>query len=128
MEFHSHTLPNGLEVIAECNDDAHSIAVGFFVKTGSRDETDDVAGVSHFLEHMCFKGSKKRDAARLRHDVDAIGALWNAYTWWEGTAYFHWLPAAKMEASLEILCDMMAPVLPPDEFVKTFTLPDGYVI
>ena len=62
MEFRSHRLENGLEIVAECNDQAHSAAVGFFVKTGSRDETDEVAGVSHFLEHMTFKGTATRNA------------------------------------------------------------------
>ncbi len=64
MKFQRATLANGLEVIAECNDAAHSTALGFFVQTGARDETDDVAGVSHFLEHMMFKGT--RDAIGRR--------------------------------------------------------------
>src|SRR4051794_12575516 len=52
MSFHRHELPNGLEIIAEVNPRAYSAALGFFVRAGSRDETDDVSGVSHFLEHM----------------------------------------------------------------------------
>ena len=58
MEFLEHILPNGLELVAECNDAAYSTAVGFFVRAGSRDETDAIAGVSHFLEHMAFKGRR----------------------------------------------------------------------
>ncbi len=57
MEFRKHQLANGLQLVAECNAEAHSTAVGFFVQTGARDEWDEVAGVSHFLEHMMFKGT-----------------------------------------------------------------------
>ena len=83
MEFLRHTLPNGLEVIAEANDEAYSTAVGFFVQTGARDESDDVAGVSHFLEHMVFKGTPSRSASIARdwyhlgrvRSLEEIGAL-----------------------------------------------------
>ena len=60
MQFQQHTLDNGLEIVAECNGESYSMATGFFVKTGSRDETDEVSGVSHFLEHMTFKGTPTR--------------------------------------------------------------------
>ena len=52
LEFRSHRLENGLEIVAEVNDDAYSMSVAFIVRTGARDESDHVAGVSHFLEHM----------------------------------------------------------------------------
>src|SRR5208337_2218704 len=74
MMFHHTTLANGLEVIAELNDRAHSVAAGFFVKTGSRDEMADLAGVSHFLEHMTFKGTPRRDALTVNRDFDRVGA------------------------------------------------------
>ena len=57
MEFREHVLPNGLEVVAECNPPRIRWRIGFFVKTGARDESVEVAGVSHFLEHMLFKGT-----------------------------------------------------------------------
>ncbi|MHC4244148.1 MAG: insulinase family protein, partial [Planctomycetota bacterium] len=59
MEFKKEQLANGLNIIGEINKSAKSAAVGFFVKTGSRDENDQVNGVSHFLEHMLFKGTDK---------------------------------------------------------------------
>ncbi|MFP6659443.1 MAG: insulinase family protein, partial [Pirellulales bacterium] len=62
MEFRSHELKNGLQVVAECNPDAVTTAVAFCVNTGSRDEMVDVAGASHFLEHMVFKGTPSRSA------------------------------------------------------------------
>ncbi|MCG8586973.1 MAG: insulinase family protein, partial [Pirellulales bacterium] len=80
MEFRKHTLPNGLEIVGECNPAAHSAAMGFFVKTGSRDETTDVWGVSHFLEHMTFKGTPTRTPDDVNREFDEIGADVNAWT------------------------------------------------
>ena len=59
MPFHTHRLPNGLHVVGEVIPSARSVSVGFFVRTGSRDETPPEAGVSHFLEHLMFKGTNK---------------------------------------------------------------------
>ena len=70
MKFLNHVLPNGLEIVAECNDAAYSTALGFFVKTGSRDENDAVAGVSHFLEHMVFKGTPTRSPDDVNREFD----------------------------------------------------------
>jgi predicted Zn-dependent peptidase len=60
MQRHLHQLENGLAIVGEHVPSARSLAMGFFVKTGARDETPEVNGVSHFLEHMMFKGTKKR--------------------------------------------------------------------
>ena len=87
MQFQHTTLDNGLEVIAELNDRAHSVAAGFFVKTGSRDESGELAGVSHFLEHMTFKGTARRDAVAVNRDFDKVGAKHNAQTSEEDTFY-----------------------------------------
>src|SRR5438874_1473764 len=69
MPFHQHTLPNGLTIIGETSPPAKSAAVGFFVRTGSRDETPEVAGVSHFLEHMVFKGTPASITALTRQQM-----------------------------------------------------------
>ena len=74
LTFHHHQLKNGLDVIAEVNPDSHSFACGLFVKTGSRDETTDINGVSHFLEHMMFKGSEKYTWEDVNRIFDEIGA------------------------------------------------------
>ena len=116
MEFRSHTLPNGLEILAEVNDDAHSESVGFFVRTGSRDETDDVAGVSHFLEHMCFKGTPRRSADDVNREFDEIGAHYNAFTSEECTVYYASVLPEYQEASIDILADIMRPSLRQDDF------------
>src|SRR5437660_1238367 len=73
MPFHQHTLPNGLTIIGETSPSARSAAVGFFVRTGSRDETPEVSGVTHFLEHMVFKGTPHRTYLDVNPNV-AVGA------------------------------------------------------
>ena len=69
FEFRKATLPNGLTVIAETSGTAHTAAVGFFVKTGARDEPTPLMGVSHFLEHMVFKGTERRSAVDVIADI-----------------------------------------------------------
>ncbi|MFT5365542.1 MAG: putative Zn-dependent peptidase [Candidatus Latescibacterota bacterium] len=114
--FSTHTLDNGLTLVFESIPRIHSAAVGFFANTGSRDEPAGITGISHFLEHMCFKGTPNRDWRQLSLDVDDLGAMWNAYTWWEGTAYFHWVQAERASDSVAILADMMHSHLPNEEF------------
>ncbi|MBN1554631.1 MAG: insulinase family protein, partial [Phycisphaerae bacterium] len=80
MQFRQHTLPNGLRIVTEVNPTAKSVAAGFFVRTGSRDETPEVAGVSHFLEHMVFKGTDRRTPLDVNREFDRMGAQYNAFT------------------------------------------------
>ena len=73
MEFRQSLLPNGLQVIGEINSRAQSAAVGFYVRTGSRNETAECSGVSHFLEHMAFKGNGRFSAADVNRVFDELG-------------------------------------------------------
>jgi predicted Zn-dependent peptidase len=116
VEFHKHTLSNGLEIVAEVNPDAHSTSVGFFVRTGSRDEKDELAGVSHFLEHMCFKGTPRRSADDVNREFDEIGAHYNAFTSEESTVYYASVLPEYQEASVDLLADIMRPSLRQDDF------------
>lgn len=116
MRFHQTTLDNGLEVIAELNDDAHSIAVGFFVKAGSRDETPELAGVSHFLEHMTFKGTARRDALAVNLDFDRVGAKHNAQTSEEDTFYHFTCLPEYLPRAFDVLADILRPTLRDDDF------------
>jgi predicted Zn-dependent peptidase len=116
VKFRQHTLDNGLEIIAECNDAAHSLGVGFFVRTGARDETDEVAGVSHFLEHMVFKGTPRRTAEDVNREFDEIGAHYNAFTSEENTVYYASVLPEYQEASIDILADVLRPSLRDDDF------------
>ena len=87
MHYHQHQLDNGLTVIAECNPSAYTSAFGVFVKTGARDETADIGGVSHFLEHMVFKGTPNRTAEQVNLELDEMGSASNARTGEESTIY-----------------------------------------
>ena len=116
MEFLKHTLPNGLEIVAECNGEAHSTALGFFVKTGARDETDAVAGVSHFLEHMAFKGTSTRSADDVNREFDEMGAHHNAFTNEENTVYYAAVLPEYLDPAVELLGDILRPALREDDF------------
>src|SRR6478672_3124453 len=116
MPFRQHTLDNGLEIVAETSPDAYSSAFAFFVRTGARDESREVSGVSHFLEHMVFKGSANRSAADVNRDLDDLSASSNAYTSEEQTVYFATTLPEDQENIIELLADMMRPALRQDDF------------
>lgn len=114
--FVDQTLENGLRVVIEPMPHVQSAAAGFLVRTGARDEAPELAGVSHFLEHMCFKGTAKRDWHRITVDFDRMGSTYNAYTSKERTFYFGWVRLEELEKQIELLADMMQSVIPPAEF------------
>lgn len=112
----THTLANGLRIHCEVMPRVRSSAIGFLAAAGSRDETPPQHGVSHFLEHMCFKGTRKRDWRDITVRFDELGSIYNAFTGKEHTMYYGWTPSGRAEEQLELLADMMRPALPPDEF------------
>ncbi|MHC4106398.1 MAG: M16 family metallopeptidase [Planctomycetota bacterium] len=115
MEFKKEQLDNGLCVIGEINKSAKSAAVGFFVKTGSRDENEQINGVSHFLEHMLFKGTDKLSALEVNEAFDR-GAQFNAGTSEEYTVYY---AAVLPEYLLDVTglwIELMRPALRDDDF------------
>jgi predicted Zn-dependent peptidase len=116
MHFHHTVLDNGLHVIAELNDQARSVAAGFFVKAGSRDEGADVNGVSHFLEHMVFKGTPRRDALQVNRDFDRVGAKHNAQTSEEDTFYHVTALPEYLPKAFEVLADILRPSLREEDF------------
>jgi predicted Zn-dependent peptidase len=110
------TLDNGLSIVGEYNEGAQSMAAGYFVRTGSRDETAAIAGCSHFLEHMMFKGSDRRSAEDVNREFDEIGAQYNAFTSEENTVYYGAVLPEFQPRVLDLLTDMMRPSLRPDDF------------
>ncbi len=114
--FYRHQLSNGLQVIAESNSDAHSFAVGLYVNTGSRDEPVPINGVSHFLEHMMFKGSKKYTWEDVNRIFDEMGANYNAYTSQENTAYFANVLPEFTERTIEHLSHLLRPAIREEDF------------
>ena len=116
MAFHKHTLANGLTMVSEFSPSARSVSLGFFVRAGSRDETPELAGVSHFLEHMAFKGSHRRTAFDVNRDFDRIGADYNASTSEENTIYYASVLPEYLPQALDILADLLYPSLRPEDF------------
>ena len=116
MKFQQTTLSNGLTLIAETNPSVYSVAAGFFVRTGSRDETSEVSGVSHFLEHMAFKGDDKFSADDINRVFDEIGAKYNASTSEEVTMYYAAVLPEYLERAMELLSSLMRPSLRIEDF------------
>ena len=98
-------LSNGLSAIfVPC--EAESIAFGIFVASGSRHETPAVAGISHFIEHMLFKGTPTRTPLDITQAIEGRGGNFNAYTSEESTVYYCHLPSEYLEEAIDILSDM----------------------
>jgi predicted Zn-dependent peptidase len=116
MRFEQRKLGNGLMLVGEVNPAAKSAAVGFFVRTGSRDETPEVSGVSHFLEHMLFKGTDRMTALEVNEAFDRLGAQFNAFTSEENTVYYaSVLPEYLLDVT-RLWSELMRPSLRDDDF------------
>ena len=114
--FQRTTLDSGLRVVTERLPALRSVAVGFWVGSGSRDEPDPIAGASHFLEHLLFKGTETRQAHEIAEAVESVGGDMNAFTGQELTSYYVRVPDRHLPLALEILSDIVwSPALRPDE-------------
>ena len=108
MEGHElTTLPGGEQVVSERLDSVRSVALGFWIGTGSRDEPTARAGVSHFIEHMLFKGSARYNAQQIAETFDALGGDLNAATSRETTVVYARVPDEKLEIALDVMADMV---------------------
>ena len=116
MEFKNEKLANGLVVIGEVNKSAKSAAVGFFVKTGSRDEVPGINGVSHYLEHMLFKGTEKLSALEVNEAFDRTGAQFNAFTSEENTVFYAAVLPEYLAEVTELWSELMRPALRDEDF------------
>lgn len=109
-------MPSGLRLVCEVMPRVRSTATGFYVRTGSRFESSSQHGISHFLEHMCFKGNARRSAHEINVRFDELGSIYNAFTSKEHTVYYGWVPAAQLGAQLELLADLVRPSFPPEDY------------
>ncbi len=100
------TLPNGVRVVSETVNYVQSIALGLWVGVGSRDETEELRGISHFIEHLLFKGTKTRTARELADSIESRGGMINAFTGKETTCYEARILAEDLPLGLDILTDM----------------------
>ena len=120
MNFKKHILPNGVRVILVPMKDNPTVTFAMYACTGSLYETSEQAGISHFLEHMCFKGTKKRPTPRsISLELDSIGAKYNAYTWLEKTCYWAKAGAEHFDKIADVISDIyLNSVFPEDEIKK----------
>ncbi len=116
MEFKHTTLDNGLTLVAEAAAETASLAVGFFARTGSRDESDAEHGVSHYLEHMMFKGTERRSAFDVNREFDEMGANYNAFTNQENTVFYAAVLPEFQARAVDLLGDILRPSLRGEDF------------
>ncbi len=116
MELLTHKTGAGPEIVVLHDPAAFTASFGWFVKSGARDEQLEVAGVSHFLEHMVFKGTQRRTAEQVNRELDHLGAQSNAYTSEDSTVFYaSVLPECQAHA-VDLLTDLMQPLLREDDF------------
>ena len=113
------TLDNGLKVVTEKVESVKSVSVGIWVKTGSRNETAKQAGITHFLEHMLFKGTESRSSYDIAMSMESVGGYLNAFTSSEYTCYYSRCLNTQLDKALDVLSDMVLnPSFPEDEVEK----------
>ena len=111
-------LPGGLRVVSESMPGVRSVAFGIWVGVGSRDERPSLHGASHFLEHLLFKGTPRRDALAISSEMDAVGGEMNAFTDKEYTCYYARLLAEDLPLAVDVLSDMVLSSLVLSEDVE----------
>jgi predicted Zn-dependent peptidase len=112
-------LPSGLRILTEAIPAMRSVSFGIWVAVGSRDETPAQSGVSHFLEHLLFKGTKKRSALDISAEIEAVGGETNAFTTKEYTCYYARVLDADLALAIDVVCDLVANSVLAAEDVET---------
>lgn len=116
--FTKYLLDNGIPLVVERLRNVHSVALGIWVKVGSRYESPEKNGISHFLEHMFFKGTKKRSARDIAVDIDSIGGDLNAYTSRETTTFYVKVLDEYMQRGIDLLTDIFLHSTFPDTDIE----------
>jgi predicted Zn-dependent peptidase len=119
MSVELTTLKSGITVVTDCMPHLESASLGVWVNSGSRDERLDEHGISHFLEHMAFKGTKRRSARQIAEEIEAVGGDLNAATGAENTAYFARVLKPDVPLAIDVLADILSdPVFDPEELAR----------
>ena len=112
-------LPNGLTILTEKMDHIRSVAMGVWIRAGSRHEMPEINGISHFVEHMVFKGTKSRSAQNIAREVDAIGGNLDAFTGKETVCFNIKVLDEHVPVALDVLSDLVLnPVFATDEITR----------
>ncbi len=118
-QYNKTILPNGVKVISETIPYVKSFSLGFWFNVGSRDENTHNNGITHFIEHMLFKGTKKRSAKKIADDIESAGGYLNAFTSKENTCYYGRGLSNHLEKTFDVLSDMIQfPAFKPNEIKK----------
>jgi len=119
MQFRKTKLDNGMTLLMEKIGNVRSVALGIWVRTGSRDERKEKAGISHFQEHMFFKGTESRTAQDIAVDIDSLGGELNAFTSKEGTTFYIKVLDDFLVSGIELLSDIfLRSTFPSDEIER----------
>jgi predicted Zn-dependent peptidase len=106
-QYQQTESPNGIRVLTEKMPNLRSVTTGFWVGVGSRDEPQELSGISHFIEHLLFKGTSSRSARRIAEEFDAMGGELNAFSAKEYTCYYAKVLDERVEEAFEIMTDML---------------------
>jgi len=107
MTVRTSTLANGLTVATDAMPQVETAAIGVWVNAGTRNERPEINGIAHLLEHMAFKGTARRSAARIAEEIEAVGGHLNAYTSRESTAYYARVLKEDVPLAVDILADIL---------------------
>ena len=103
MTIAQDTLDNGMRVVTDRMDSVETVTLGVWVEAGARNETAEINGVSHLLEHMAFKGTGRRSALDIAVEIENVGGYLNAYTSRETTVYYATVLKENVDLALDIL-------------------------
>ena len=115
MTTQTATLANGLRIVTDRIDTVDTVSLGIWVDVGTRHEAPEINGAAHFLEHMAFKGTKRRSALQIAEEIEDVGGYLNAYTSRESTAYF----AKILKGDVPLAVDIVADILQHSTFDET---------
>ncbi|MBP5615395.1 MAG: insulinase family protein [Alphaproteobacteria bacterium] len=119
MSYQKTILKNGLVIMTSTRPEIETVSLGIWVKTGSAYEKAEENGISHFIEHMVFKGTKKRDALAISEDIENVGGQTNAYTSREFTAFYAKMLQSDIELAVDVISDFIkAPTFDENEMIK----------
>lgn len=116
--YRKTTLSNGIRVVTERIPHVNSVSVGIWVKTGSRDELQEENGISHFIEHMLFKGTERRSALEIAREIDSVGGVLNASTSREFTNFYAKVLNKDFDLAFDLLSDIFLKSLFPSEEIE----------
>ena len=105
--YRKDSLTNGIRVVSETLPKSRSVSIGVWVKIGARHEPMELGGVSHFIEHMLFKGTRKRTAKDIATEIDSLGGEMNAFTSQEATTFYVKVLDEHLPKAIDLLADIL---------------------